>query len=63
MTEETTYQGPLEGFRGEVTREATRVLRQARGICPGCGEPVKRGTEQAHAIDCGELRADVANEL
>ena len=50
-------------FRGEVTRAPEKVLRRAGGVGPECDENVPRGQERDHAIDCFELRADVADRL
>lgn len=64
------YQSPAEGFRGEVTAAAVRVLEQYNKgkapdgwHCPGCGDQIHRNDKGQHAAGCVLLRSDVADEL
>lgn len=65
------YQGPHEGFRGEVTKASLKELRKfnspkaALFYCPSCEKEWKREEETLmdHAIGCTHLRADVANGM
>lgn len=63
----SSYQGPHEGFRGEVTRACLRLLRslvrRGRVTCPGCHESISKDHLTEHAINCIELRSDVAHNL
>lgn len=65
-----TYQGPMDGFRGIVTRAAKKAIDKFNSggtptayQCPGCGEKFNKKTALQHAIDCGDLRSDVADSL
>lgn len=59
-----SYQKPSEGFRGEVTKAAMKAIIHNGHCCPACGIACPRYEDyRTHALDCLELRADVADRL
>ena len=64
VTMMTTYQGPLDGFRGEVTRAAQKAIERNKNVCPACGARCpKQADRLEHATACSELRDDSAAGL
>jgi len=65
------YNGPNDGFRGEVKRAALTALRHYnndpaignRWECPSCGETLNKADAEDHAESCTTLRSDVADKL
>ena len=61
------YQGPHEGFRGEVTAAAEKELLRyndsLRLQCPSCGDTFTLGALKEHAVACIDLRDDVASTI
>lgn len=53
----SSYLGPHEGFRGEVTRATVKYLKSCKGQCL-CGETVLVKDIPEHAIDCADAREE-----
>lgn len=65
MKKDPVWQGPMEGFRGVITRASMADIKQNGNVCPSCNQNIGRKKEdiQEHAIGCFDLRADVAERF